>query len=350
MAYNATSMISDKSASTRARTLYLLLAKTMTEINQAPELISEFRSMVYHISKTKENLLDVSSDKAKQLANRINGHLDGGQQNAEEMIAELEASVEEHQKRQRFILSQLSEHEAPWNNRSILIECGANPHFHRFDKEKGPVVDNEKVARVAYDEICKHINPSRFRIMLLGRTSPISRTNDSVTSAIITFSEADEPLFREAMLKITEDHLSRSKEQFNSRSYDKARELADTFPYQFATGESRVSSGKLTISMLREEDPATQLSRIPLQEQFVLMDIERYADQCPKLKAFVDDEFGGAFGKTEEGFRRAMGRCMELYLNEKSVGVNVDKLMQALDREMEAAATFQKLTPTAMSI
>lgn len=347
MAYNATSTISDKCVSERAKTLYLLLAKTMSDIAQGPVSIGDFRSMVYHINQTKENLLDVSTSTAKRLAGRINGHLDGGLQNAEEMIVQIESEIEVDKKRQTYILSQLSDHEAPWNNRSFLIECPSSEDFLILDENKKPFVDNEKVARSAYDELSKRISPTRFRLMLIGRKGRVNSQETLNTCAIVTFSEADETLIREAMVDITRAYLQEHRETFAYRSTQDAKDLANKFPFQFGNASDHESAGHLTVDILSVTNPQNTLKKIPFQEQFVLMDIEHYANRCSKLREFIQDPFGGIYGKKETGFRKAMNRCMELYLADKGPSVNLDKLTKALDREMEAAATFQKIAPKA---
>lgn len=351
MSYQATSRISDENLSKRSKMLYILLAHTMTEINKTPELVSEFRNVIYHLERTQENLMDVKHETSKALAGRINGHLNGGVRDAELNIAQIESDLDLHERRRRYILEQLSADESPWNNRSFVVQVPINqteyltwPEVVEGEHQK-PAIDNEKVARLAYNDLSQHLNPSKFRLMLLGRYGKESSPGSAVSTAIITFNEADEPHIRAALVDITRKKLTGLAQGFSKRSPESAASLARALPYRFATPVSKNHDGEITLGLLKDSDPLEAISQVEFQEQCVLMNLEEYAQRYDDLRDFIEDDHGGIYGKNDEGLRQVMYRCMEIFQDEKNFGVSMDRLLQSLDREMEASASFEELRP-----
>lgn len=344
MTYSATSIISDKKSSNRVKRLYFLLAKIMTDMNNNENILDSLRSVRSHLAACAYNVENEGLASIRNITNKISHNIKSEISQCDSQISEKMFENESHKKRRSYILSQLSEYESPWNNRSFLIEVPVKNKNVNKDDEGNLFLDNEKLCRPIYKDIKNRISCSKFRFMLIEKKFYLKNNENMATSAIVTFSESDENMMKMAMIDIVKKYTESKRDVFSLRPENEAQSITECLPFHFKTQRTKLSTGDFSSEVLSSDSPFEALENISFQEQFVLMDIENYANKCPELRDFIQKKDGGSFGKSETGFRRAMYKCMELYYTCNKTKLNEDSFIKALDHEMKVAENFKNLS------
>lgn len=341
MTYKAPSYITDTNYGYRVKSLLILLAKTIAELNTAPSKISDLRSIIYHLEKTKENIFDVQNEESEKLAESISHHLDANIRSAEAKIKEIDIAYEQTRKEKEFILFQLNEHGVPWHDRSVLVgNFGKSSPFLDSHSQ----IENSKVATAVYHELCAHIPPEIFKIKLLEGKTNFNQDAEPAFSAVITFSSAYGDKIKGAIKSIAKGKLEELSRGFGISDAKDLEELESAFLYDFYAPSPSGHLKPLFTELVQSSDPDRYLAGISFHHELVFLNLEEYYSSSDLLSEYVS-----MISKNNQIVdpllsQKAESNCMEAYYEHHKGEVNIGRLMQALEREMEASQSLQQIS------
>lgn len=343
MTYKAPSYITDTHYGYRVKSLFILLAKTAAELNAAPSKVSDLRSIIYHLEKTKDNIFDVQNEESQHLAKTISCHLDANIRAAEEKIKEIDLAYEKTRSQKNFLLFQLNEHGVPWHDQSLLIgNFGASSVFMDDDF----VIDNAKVATSVYKDLCEQLPADHFKIKLLTDRSEFHGAGEPVFSAVVTFSSVYADQVKQALKKLAEEKLLRASRDFGaSEDEDQGIEtLSSEFHYDIyalsATGHLKPVFSEL----IGSQTPDKALDSLKFHHELVFLNLEEYYDSSDLLSEYVTMISQENQIVDPQLSKKAEANCMDAYYAAHKEDVNIGRLMQALEREMEASRSLQQIS------
>lgn len=352
MGYVAVGEITDDKASKNTRLKIACLAYAMNYNFTSGKKINEYRRLKSMAAKHIEELESSSftlDGSISLKASSIDG-MSNTIKAADQSIHEIENSVEINKNRQNYLFKSLiQDGYYDFKDRAFTVaSTGRYLDFIKRSEEKEGewIVDNKKLAEQFVkdfkESLPSGIPDNAFSFSLLSNRKSDFKKSDAL---IVTFSHVLEESVKEALIKVTNRNLMRMNQDdypenlrvesdtsaTHALRYDDIKHIAYCMPYLVETTGSRSSAGELTIEILRSEDPVTKLREIDLQEQFPLMNIERYATFDKQLKGFIEDSFGGSIGRSEDGYRTAMKICMAHYAEEHSKTFNIENELARLD-------------------
>lgn len=280
---------------------------------------------------------------------------------ADQNIQEIADNVALNQKRQEYLFKSLIQAGYyEFKDRAFTVaSTGRHPDFIKKSEEKEGkwVVDNRKLSELFVKDF-KECLPSgipdnAFSFSLLSDRESNFQKSDAL---IVTFNHVLEDSVKEALIAVTQRNLARMSQDDYPENlrvtcdastsyalpYNEIRRITSCMPYLLETTGSQTSAGELTVEILRAVDPLTRLREIDFQEQYPLMNIERYATFDKKLKGFIEDAFGGSIGRSEDGYRTAMKICLSHYAEEHSKAFNIDKELARLDEKIMGNFNYER--------
>lgn len=356
MGYVAVGEITDAHASKKTRLKLACLAHVMSYNSTSWQKIQEFKQLQSLANKHIKELESSEFSQAASIAIKESS-IDAMRNSikvADQSIEEINNNVTLNNKRQDYLFKSLiQDGYVDFKDRAFTVAfTGRHVDFliKNEEKEGSWVVDNKKIAELFVldfkESLPEGIPDKAFSFSLLKNRE--CRFGEKSDALIVTFNHVLEDSAKEAMVKVTKKNLARmTQEQYpenlkpetdlsetHTLKYDDVKHIARCMPYLVETTGSRSSAGELTIEILRSSDPVARMKEIELQEQFPLINIERYATFDNKLKGFIEDAFGGSIGRSEEGYRKAMKICMGHYAEEQSKEFNIEKELAKVDEKI----------------
>lgn len=334
MSYRASSYINDEDYGYRVKSLLILLAKVTAELNNLPSRISDLRTIIYHLEKTKENIFDIQNPESRALSQGISRQLDYGIQSAESQIKEIDQQYEKIKQQRDFILYQLNEHGVPWHDRSFLIGLTRKDEKLESDNQNNGkrsfVADSVKIATKVYHELSEIINPDKFKIKLIQSQVELIKDRPGFC-AVVTFSSAYAHEMESAFKVISQ----KSKE---GGPEDSLLENPFNLPYDFFTIGN---TGNLRPTL--KDLGSSPSSSIEFRKELVFLNLESYQNSSDLLSEYID--MISREGEIIDPLlsQKAEANCMEAYFEDHKSEVNLSRLMQALEREIEVSQSFQKI-------
>lgn len=355
MGYVAVGEITDKHASKKTKLKLACLAHTINYNATSYEKIQEYKRLQYLAKKHIEGLESstLTQDASIALKDISIDSMLNTIKIADQEITDINNNVLRNTARQDYLFkSIIKDGYFDFKDRAFVVaSTGRYLDFNMKNEEKEGswLVDNKKLAEMFVkdfrESLPSGIPDKAFSFSLL--RNPESRYQKS-DALVVTFNHVLEDSVKEALIKVTQLNLVRTTQddypenikveddisETHKLKYDDVKHLAYCMPYLVEVSGGRRSAGELTIDILRSADPVATLSEIDFQEQFPLLNLERYATFDEKLKGFIEDPFGGSIGKSEEGYRRAMEICIGHYAEEASKEFDVEKELARLDERM----------------
>lgn len=362
MGYIAHTEVTTDKASQRVKTLLAALAYAVDYNAKKYSKSKEFEKPRQQLLKLKRELEEspAQEESGKVFQESLLKDINAQIQAAESGVQAIYAETLKNEAREDYALKSLAEEGfTDWKDRSFrVVSYGKDPEYafknenRENDGQPYWFIDNERLGRLFIEDfksfLPKNIPEDAFMFECFESKTGTQRHGNVL---LVSFNHAYEPEVREAFVKLTQKNLEALKVGKNldvyesleekgkikdAMDFDDAEFLGSYMPYQLETEASMKSSGRLTTEILHAEDPMARISEIPLQEQYPLLNIDRYAEQDSKLKSFLEDPFGGDIGRDEKGFRRAMQICLSHYLDEVGQSLNIQKVLSAVDREIDA--------------
>lgn len=350
MSYIAVGEITDENTSKKTKLKLACLAYAMNYNFTSSKKIQEYNRLISFASKHIQELenSEFTLDGSRSLKTSSIDAMRNSIKVAEQSINEIKNNVDQNKKRQDYLFKLLIEDGYfDFKNRAFTVAMtGRYQDFIVKNKEKEGswIVDNKKLAELFRKDFLGCLPPGipdkAFSFSLFKNRECRFEKSDAL---IIAFNHVLEDSVKEAMVKLTQMNLERCKDKLEADSaypvthtpkYEDAKHIAYSMPYLVETTGSNSSAGELTIDILRSPNPIERMKEIELQEQYPLMNIERYATIDKKLLGFLEDAFGGSIGKSEDGYRTAMKICMGHYAEEMSKEFNIEKELAKLDGKM----------------
>jgi hypothetical protein len=352
MGYVAVGEITDDNASKNTKLKLACLAQAMSYNFGASQRTNEYKRIQSfsekHIKEleSSEFILEGSNSIKKSSIDAMRNAVKVAEQN----IQDIANNVALNKKRQEYLFKSLiQDGYYDFKDRAFTVaSTGRNLDLIKKNEEKEGawLVDNRKLAEAFVKDFKASlpvgVPENAFSFSLLPDRECNFQKSDAL---IVAFNHVLEDSVKEALIAITQHNLMRMGQDDYPENlrfkcdasstyalpYNEIRHIASCMPYLLETTGSQTSAGELTIEILRAVDPLSRLKEIELQEQYPLMNIERYATFDNKLKAFIEDAFGGSIGRSEDGYRTAMKICMAHYAEEQSKEFNIEKELAKLD-------------------
>lgn len=341
MNFKAPTYISDTNFGYRVKSLFILLAKTTAEMNNAPSKISDLRSIIYHLEKTKENIFDVQNSESERLSERISHSLDANIRSVEDQIHEIDSGFAKTKQEKDFILLQLNEHGVPWHDRSLMVgNFRKTSAFINDDSQ----VDNAMLATEVYRDLCRHLPAEVFKIKLVSETTPFKGSDEPAISAIITFSSVYSDLIKDALKKIVEEKLSSLSRGFGICDEKDLDGMSSHFLYDFYAYSASGYLRALINELIQSTSPDKELSSIQFHKELVFLNLDEYHDTSDLLSEYVSMISKERTVVDPLLSQKAEANCMEAYYEDHKGEVNIGRLVQALEREMEASQSLKQIS------
>lgn len=357
MSYILTEEVNDKNLSKRGTILMRALAHVMDRNAKFAKRKHEYNTII-NIVRDAEKKLEHEHPSQMGAESLIQKTIDGMEDRrveAREQVSLLESQKEMDLKREAYLHEALVENGYfEWRNRSLIVTSfGRHPDFKkRSENETDPLriwqVDSKKTMERFIEDfkacLPEGVPTEAFDFHLMN-DRPAGQKGDV---GAVTFNQVFDDDVRKAVIKMTGinldavqedepekvDELKKKGRWGKAMEFDDAQYLASGMPYMIETDTPSVGMGRLTIEILRSEDPVEALKKIEFNRQMPLMNISQYAAANEDLKAFQEESFGGPIGRTRDGFERAMNICMGHFAKEYNKGLNINKIISVIDDEM----------------
>lgn len=359
--------------STRAKTLLAVFADKVIFNDGTHAKKHEFQKMMHGLMNMKDEHQEVKGEIAKALAEEISQDFD---RHIERMKQECNAIDLQKMKNEAdcgYIVKALAEEGVNWRNRSFNVaafglgEGMAKKNPGSEDIRKMNVINSEKAAKVFLEDfeeaLPKGLPESAYEVYSTsdGETPALEKDQ----TLVVTFNEAYEDEILAALKQMTHKRFAALSDETKAHmeklrgydmkktypedamSYGQAEFAHHYMPYIIETKPMPNVTGDFTLNVLRDGDTTRRFQDVQFEEQFPVLDIDRYAKEDKDLERLLEETFGGPLGNTPKGWEKAMKRCLSHFLEEQKQHLSIEKATAALDREIQAKKAPEITGPTA---